>query len=408
MTAPPVKGWCPSTLRPMPSGDGLLVRVRPPEGGLSQAQMVALADLARAHGNGFVQLTNRANLQIRGVRDDTLAPLQAGLIEAGLLDPALTPEQEARLNIVVTPFHDGPEPMLHDTLAIARALHAALLAAEDLALPSKFGFAVDAAFRIRHLAEVSADVRIETAWDDLIVRADGLPTGRCVADADEAAALSVDIARWFVRSGGVATDGRGRMRDHVAQGAVLPAHLAGNAVPDCPSTTLQGFGQSGGMTLGLFGGMIRGDQLQRLAVHCHAGARVTPWRSFFVQGLRQPPRDRHLPRWIVQADDPRLRVTCCVGKLFCSNGLRNVGWAENHARHVPEGGHVHVSGCAKGCAHPGPAPVTLVGTTNGYGLVLNGRASDTPLHEATSARRLSNAAFHDPDLIRQWSHAAQL
>jgi len=36
---------------------------------------------------------------------------------------------------------------------------------------------------------------------------------------------------------------------------------------------------------------------------------------------------------------------------------------------------VHLSGCSKGCAHPGPAALTLVGPDR---LILNGRASDTP------------------------------
>ena len=30
---PIIKGWCPGALRPMPSGDGLVVRVRPKAGG---------------------------------------------------------------------------------------------------------------------------------------------------------------------------------------------------------------------------------------------------------------------------------------------------------------------------------------------------------------------------------------
>ena len=33
-----IKGWCPSALRPMQSGDGLVVRVRPRGGRLSAEQ----------------------------------------------------------------------------------------------------------------------------------------------------------------------------------------------------------------------------------------------------------------------------------------------------------------------------------------------------------------------------------
>src|SRR6185437_11357738 len=38
---------------------------------------------------------------------------------------------------------------------------------------------------------------------------------------------------------------------------------------------------------------------------------------------------------------------------------------------------VHISGCAKGCAHPGAAALTLVGQADGVALVNDGRAGDT-------------------------------
>ena len=39
---------------------------------------------------------------------------------------------------------------------------------------------------------------------------------------------------------------------------------------------------------------------------------------------------------------------------------------------------MHVSGCAKGCAHPAPAPLTIVGTSQGCGIVRDGTARDMP------------------------------
>ena len=40
MTGFAIKGWCPGALRPMQSGDGLVVRIRPRGGRLSPAQAV--------------------------------------------------------------------------------------------------------------------------------------------------------------------------------------------------------------------------------------------------------------------------------------------------------------------------------------------------------------------------------
>ena len=50
-----------------------------------------------------------------------------------------------------------------------------------------------------------------------------------------------------------------------------------------------------------------------------------------------------------------------------------------------EGTAIHVSGCAKGCAHPKPAPLTIVGTERGCGIVKNGSARDKPAEYADPA-----------------------
>jgi precorrin-3B synthase len=39
---------------------------------------------------------------------------------------------------------------------------------------------------------------------------------------------------------------------------------------------------------------------------------------------------------------------------------------------------VHVSGCAKGCAHPAAAPLTIIGTAQGCGVIANDTARVTP------------------------------
>lgn len=65
MSAVAIKGWCPGALRPMLSGDGLVVRVRPHGGRLAATQAAGIAELAARHGNGLIDVTSRANLQVR-------------------------------------------------------------------------------------------------------------------------------------------------------------------------------------------------------------------------------------------------------------------------------------------------------------------------------------------------------
>ncbi|MDB5630619.1 MAG: cobG, partial [Tardiphaga sp.] len=100
--APAIRGWCPGALRPMASGDGLVARVRPRGGRLTPVQAIGLARLAVAHGNGLLDLTSRANIQVRGVIEGGYSPLTEGLAALGLIDP--TAEAEAQRNIVVTPY----------------------------------------------------------------------------------------------------------------------------------------------------------------------------------------------------------------------------------------------------------------------------------------------------------------
>ena len=49
-----IKGWCPGALRPMPSGDGLLVRIRPWCGAFTLEQAAGLSDIAARLGNGHI------------------------------------------------------------------------------------------------------------------------------------------------------------------------------------------------------------------------------------------------------------------------------------------------------------------------------------------------------------------
>src|SRR5580658_4757646 len=60
------RGACPGLSAPMPTGDGLLVRLRP-IGTVSIAAFRKLCAAARQHGNGVVEITARGSIQVRGL-----------------------------------------------------------------------------------------------------------------------------------------------------------------------------------------------------------------------------------------------------------------------------------------------------------------------------------------------------
>lgn len=370
MSAPVIQGWCPGALRPMLSGDGLVVRVRPHLGRLTQAQAAGVAGLARRYGNGLIDLSSRANLQVRGVAEAGHPPLIEGLRALGLVDDSVA--AETRRNIIVAPFWSEGDA----TANLAAALESALAADDAPAPPAKFGYAVDCGNR-PVLADASADIRIERLDGGLIVRADGALTG-ARATAATAAALALDLARWFLASGG-APDGRGRMAAHLARGAELPEAFRAVRVPPvrgpvrgpvpCPGASAGGF-------LAAFAfGQIEAETLSVLA---ETGAiRLTPWRMVLVEGATSLPP---LPGLVGAPDGPLLRTSACTGAPGCPQALIAT---RELARRLSEGLRpaetLHVSGCAKGCAHPGPATFTLVGQPGGkVAFVRDGTSRDAP------------------------------
>ncbi len=120
----PVRGSCPGALRPMESGDGLIVRVRPHAGRISLDVAAKLAEAAARFGNGEIDLTRRANLQIRGVTPETLEPLQQALDGLGLLDASAG--AEATRNIVVSPLAGVDPTELINVTPLALDLEARL------------------------------------------------------------------------------------------------------------------------------------------------------------------------------------------------------------------------------------------------------------------------------------------
>jgi precorrin-3B synthase len=93
--------------------------------------------------------------------------------------------------------------------------------------------------------------------------------------------------------------------------------------------------------------------------------------------------------FIVDADDPRRRIAACAGAPACASGFiaaRELAAAlAPRLAGLPGGVTIHVSGCAKGCAHPAPATLTVVGDVRGCGIVRDGTARATPVRHVTPA-----------------------
>jgi precorrin-3B synthase len=152
--------------------------------------------------------------------------------------------------------------------------------------------------------------------------------------------------------------------------------------------------KDGGLALGvgLAFGHAQADALAELAgiarSHGAAWARPAPGRALLLGPLSEAKalattRATDTLGFVVDARDPRRRIAACPGAPLCMHGLIAArALAAEIAREVPlpAGGGIalHVSGCAKGCAHPTRAPLTVVGTEKGCGLVADGTARARP------------------------------
>lgn len=354
-----VKGWCPDAWRPMMAGDGLLVRVRPPLGRLTAAQAEGLCAAAIRHGNGQIDLTSRANLQLRGATEASWPELLADLQALGLVDP--DPVREGRGAIIVQPeWRDGD-----DSHAIAAELRARL--AELRELPGKVGFVVDAG-GAPILTDAPGDFRIERATDGgLLLRADGRATGMAVAREGAVDAL-IRLANWFAESGAR------RMARH---GAPLPEWAAGDVSPAPASAPLR----PGAHPLGAVYGLPFGRIDARALADQGAPLRLTPWRMLLVEDVAPTPT-----MGMTLEDIPILHVDACVGAPACPQA--SVATRDLAARLAPlVKGRLHISGCAKGCARARAADWVLTGREGAFDLARNARAGASPLHTGLTPER---------------------
>jgi precorrin-3B synthase len=388
------KGWCPGALRPMQSGDGLLVRVRPHAGAFSLAALRAIGAIAADFGSGEIDLTNRDNLQLRGVSDESYDSALAALDEAGLLDTSA--EAEAVRNIIVDPL-SGIDPERTDVRDIAAWLEDILTSDHRLwSLPGKFGFSFSGIAAPR-VGGRNADVMLSAEGERVSIFVDGAAEVHCDISRHEAIEAAHHLALAFVELKENDASFR-RMRDAVGRlGAATVFAMAGlrasvaaalrGEAQSAPVGVLRQDGNPFGVGIGLPFGRIAAAQLNAL---CDAAAAANAERvhtspqRVFVFPLSDAARGDFLLRGadgaglITRPADVRLAMDACPGSPACRNASTETRRDAERLAEIFNGGmnghSVHVSGCEKGCARQADASFTLVGRGGIYDIIRNGCA----------------------------------
>lgn len=194
---------CPGVLRLHAAQDGGLARIRLPGGQLAAQGADALAAAAEM-GNGIIELTSRANVQVRGMAAEAVAPLAALLERAGLLP---SPAHDRVRNIVAGPLGGRHPAAVAEVDGVIAALDRGLCADAALAdLPGRFLFAVDDGSGVAPW--VGADVALVAEDPDRFGLAlAGRPTTIAVPAAG-AAGCALAAARAFLALR-LGNDGRG-------------------------------------------------------------------------------------------------------------------------------------------------------------------------------------------------------
>ncbi len=374
------------------AADGPLARVRLPGGAVSAAQLRELADCATDLGSGVIELTSRANVQVRGLRSPTAFAERMAFV--GLLP---SPAHERIRNIVASPLSGRGPAGLADTQPLVEALDRALCACPRLAgLPGRFLFALDdgsgdvvglgadvtfaaCAVGTGRLLLAGSDaglsLRVETAVSYMIAAAEAFLDER---DSDGEAQrdstawrigeLVDGAARIAARLGGVTTDGSPSAQE---------VRHAGVAEQRDGRVALEAVVPLGRLTAAQARAIATADPGAidaSVPVEPGVAVRLTPWRTVVFLDLSPTDADRvarllDAAGLVTDPASPWVGVTACTGRPGCAKALADVRedarrWVAD--RDGPTAVPVHWAGCERRCGLPRGPVIQMVATPDGY------------------------------------------
>jgi ferredoxin-nitrite reductase len=424
-----------------PNQVSYMARLRIPNGILHHWQFAGVADLADAHGGGYVHVTTRANLQVREIGPEHAQPFLDGLIDIGLTARGSGADNIRNVTGSSTAGIDAQE--LLDTRPLAKSWNNWILNDRSLyGLPRKFNVAFDGggvmptleetndigfqAIEVLEGAAVAPGVWMRLVLGGISGHRDLARDTGIVLKPEDCNAVADAIIRVFIENGDRTNRNKSRMKyvldawgfdkylaaveDKLGRklDRVDPAHVA----PRRPTDRFAHVGvhaqkQPGlnwvGVVLPV--GKMMSDQVRALAEiarDCGDGQiRLTVWQNFIVSGVpdarisevEQRVRDLGLT---TQAAGIRSGLVACTGARGCKFAASDTkGHALIIADHVERSVaeldvpvNVHLTGCHHSCAQHYIGDIGLIGakvvvseegdTVEGYDIVVGGGFAENP------------------------------
>lgn len=362
---------CPGVYRLSLMRDGAMARIRVPGGEVKVEQLRTIGKLARNHGNGLIDLTNRANLQIRGLGAQDGPKLVKALRNAGLLCDAAASDRLR--NITASPLAGVDRTEALDVRDQVVLLDEMLQSSPDTqGLSVKFALVVDGggqgslrdvghdlgffAFhgRSQPMFEISlAGSSSGTAIFPADVQSFVAATLRVLAEGGAARVKDLLIDRTSVEV----------VNDITTRAGVVLHTLSSNG--DDRERMLELGCATGNLVVGIPLARLTAPQIEGLAdlADCAKGSvRLTPWQSVvIVQASAKLAPDAEALGFDITA--PSVRIVACAGARGCERTEADTKADGLCLREAFAGARgfagqtIHLSGCPRGCARPGPSDI---------------------------------------------------
>lgn len=383
---------CPGLLRIVQALDGGICRIKLNGGSITADQADAVADAAERFASGAIEATNRANLQIRAIGEQSAALIDS-LLAAGL-GPQTAAGDDVR-NLMLSPSAGIDRQLLFDTRPLAEQILATLQTHPRFhELSAKFAVQLDGGEALAML-EHPHDLWLSAFERDgevlLAFGLAGCPTDRAAGavTVEHGHGLVVAVLELFLER---ARPEQTRMRhlldelprlaflEQLRERVAIKAAVARQRPPLADALHIGVYRQNADdrvyvgavPALGrLDPAMVRGAA--RLAREYGDGTlRFTPWQSLLLPNVKPTDAAQVLENltqlhWLTDVSEPLSRLIACTGSSGCGKGLADTKHdARRLATLLPQAQHVHLSGCPRSCAAAHRTPATLLAVSPGH------------------------------------------